>query len=92
MERDATGPTEPSMMAIAHLHQGNKIAAIKQVREEMHMDLVDAKNLIDRYLEAHPELGGHQDASSSASTGKLILGAIIATLVIVAAYLALKTM
>jgi ribosomal protein L7/L12 len=92
MERMEERRTEPSVTAIAHLHQGNKIAAIKQVREEQGLDLKEAKDLVDRYLAAHPELSAHEEAAAGMSAGKFVLGLIVAVLAIVAAYYALKTM
>jgi hypothetical protein len=92
MERTEERATEPSLTAIAHLHEGNKITAIMQVREEQGLDLEAAKELIDRYLAAHPELSHDAGATTGVSAGKFVLGLIVAALVIVAAYYALKTM
>ena len=42
--------------AISALNEGKKIEAIKIVRLENHVDLKDAKDIVDQYLKAHPDL------------------------------------
>lgn len=43
-----------SAAAIAALHQGNRIEAIKIVREECNIGLKDAKDAVDDYVRRHP--------------------------------------
>jgi len=45
-----------SVQAIAALQLGNKIEAIKLVREATGLGLKEAKDLVERYLRDHPEL------------------------------------
>ena len=42
--------------AISALHRGNKIEAIKIVREERHIGLKDAKDIVDDYVRSQPAL------------------------------------
>lgn len=51
-------PTTPSLspQAIAALMAGRTIEAIKVVREEQRLGLKEAKDLVDEYVAAHPEL------------------------------------
>ena len=51
-------PTTPSLstQAIAALMAGRMIEAIKLVREEQRLGLKEAKDLVDEYVAAHPEL------------------------------------
>jgi ribosomal protein L7/L12 len=42
--------------AVAALMQGNKIAAIKIVREALRTDLKEAKDTVDEYVRSRPEL------------------------------------
>lgn len=53
------GPAESAELpaaAIAALHAGNKIEAIKHVRLEMGVDLKQAKDRVDDYVARHPVL------------------------------------
>ena len=43
-----------STAAISALHHGNKIEAIKIVREERHIGLKEAKDVVDDYVRSHP--------------------------------------
>ena len=51
-----SGAIALSNAAIAALSQGNKVAAIKIVREERGIGLKEAKDAVDGYVEAHPTL------------------------------------
>jgi ribosomal protein L7/L12 len=42
--------------AIAALHRGEKIEAIKIVRSEQRLDLKDAKDRVDAYLQTQPAI------------------------------------
>jgi ribosomal protein L7/L12 len=42
--------------AISALHSGNKIEAIKIVREERHIGLKEAKDVVDDYVRSQPAL------------------------------------
>ena len=60
-----TGATLPplSIAAVSALHLGNKIEAIKIVREERSIGLKEAKDAVEDYVRTHPAL-----ASSLAAT------------------------
>lgn len=45
-----------SKKAIETIKKGNKIEAIKIVREESSLDLKEAKQVIDGYINEHPEI------------------------------------
>jgi len=61
--------TELPSDAVAALRDGNKIQAIKIVREVSGMDLKGAKDRVDRYVLAHPDLHKMlQERQSAAST------------------------
>ncbi len=62
---DATGP-RLSLAAVAALHAGNKIEAIKITRIETRLDLKEAKDLVDAYLANHPDV---REALASRSSG-----------------------
>jgi ribosomal protein L7/L12 len=54
--------------AITALWQGNKIEAIKILRQAHHLDLKDAKNKVDRYVSNEPAL---QQTLATAQTESL---------------------
>ena len=68
--------------AIAALWQGNKIEAIKILRQALHVDLKDAKDKVDRYVSNEPAL---QQKLATAQTESLrglarwlfIIGAVV---------------
>ena len=47
---------ELPLSAISALSQGRKIDAIRIVRKERRIELKDAKDLVDKYLESQPAL------------------------------------
>jgi ribosomal protein L7/L12 len=60
-----------STTAISQLHQGNKIEAIKIVREERNIGLKEAKDVVEDYVRSHPGLQSslavaHTEAKRSA--------------------------
>lgn len=75
------GRNEPRLSAavLSALNQGNKIAAIKLLREERGLDLKSAKDDIDRYVREHPAMRRQFDAAREAAKRKglawlLVLG------------------
>jgi hypothetical protein len=56
MKTADTSDKRLSAAAIAALQMGNKIEAIKIVRSERGLDLKDAKNAVDVYIDANPAL------------------------------------
>ncbi len=51
--------------AIAALHRGRKIEAIKIVRNEQRLDLKDSKNLVEAYLRTQPAIQASLSARQS---------------------------
>jgi ribosomal protein L7/L12 len=70
--------------ALAALQAGNKIEAIKIVRTARHLGLKEAKDLVERYVDAHPGLR-EQMASAAASQGRGLLFAVVVAAAIGAA-------
>jgi hypothetical protein len=74
--------------ALAALHQGNKIEAIKLVREAQHTGLKEAKDIVDAYLQANPST--HAAFAAAGRSGRqalwwlavAIAGAILAYIVL----------
>ena len=58
--------------AIAALQKGNKIEAIKIVRQEQVLDLKDAKDLVDRYVQNEPSLQVPLAAAASDARNKAL--------------------
>lgn len=54
-----------SAEALAALHEGRKIDAIKILREERGLGLKEAKDEVDTYLRDHPELASMQKSGSA---------------------------
>ncbi len=81
---DAARPTAVKLdaSALAALQYGNKIAAIKQVREAQGIGLKEAKDLVDAYLAGHPELAATHAAAASAS-GATALRWLVAVILII---------
>lgn len=64
-----TNHTQPlPVAAIAALHKGNKIEAIKIVRSERNIDLKGAKDVVEEYLRSQPAL----QASLAAKQGEAL--------------------
>jgi len=69
-----------SLAVIALLQQGRKIEAIKLLREERHIGLKEAKDIVDEYCLQHPEL---IPASHSGKSFSTILSIVVAIALIV---------
>lgn len=54
-----------SAEALAALHEGRKIDAIKILRAERGLGLKEAKEEVDAYLRDHPELASMQQTGSA---------------------------
>jgi Ribosomal protein L7/L12 C-terminal domain len=55
MARMDQKPTLP-LEAVSALHRGNKIEAIKVVREQQGVDLKEAKHRVEQFLRAEPSI------------------------------------
>ncbi|MBZ5635092.1 MAG: ribosomal protein L7/L12 [Acidobacteriia bacterium] len=65
---DSSRPFPPT--AAAALSNGNKIEAIKIVRQEWGLDLKDAKDAVEAYVKTQPALAATmQEASASSQRG-----------------------
>jgi ribosomal protein L7/L12 len=62
-----------STAAVAALHQGNKIAAIKIVREERNIGLKEAKDAVEEYLRSQPSLQASLAASQNEARRSTLL-------------------
>lgn len=73
--RDASPDTsnELSAEALSALHAGRKIEAIKLVREQHGLGLKEAKQSIDLYLAAHPEIATRPSSRAESGLGRLLL-------------------
>jgi hypothetical protein len=64
--------------AVEALTRGRKIEAIRIVRQEWHIDLKGAKDAVDRYVEARPDLAS-QIQGASKGTKRLLLFVLVFT-------------
>lgn len=82
-ERSEALPPE----AIDALQQGNKIEAIKIVREAQKLDLKDAKGRVDDYVKNDPVLQQKFASAQAEATGSLVRWLILIALAIAGYYL-----
>ena len=88
-----TGPRKDSEMqlpsaAVAALQQGNKIEAIKVVRQERGIGLKEAKDAVDLYVQADPLLQSKFAAAQAGNKRSCMLWlTILAALVLIGYYL-----
>ncbi len=73
--------------AIDALQRGNKIEAIKIVREAKRLDLKDAKDRVDDYVKNDPILQQKFASAQAETTGSLIRWLILIAVAIVGYYL-----
>jgi len=81
-ERSEALPPE----AIDALQRGNKIEAIKIVREASKLDLKDAKDRVDDYVKNDPVLQQKFASAQAESTGSLVRWLIIIAVAILGYY------
>ena len=81
-ERSEALPPE----AIAALQQGNKIEAIKLVREAQKLDLKGAKDRVDDYVKNDPVLQQKFASAQAETTGSLVRWLIIVAVGILGYY------
>lgn len=62
-----------STAAASALQRGNKIEAIKIVREERNIGLKEAKDAVDEYLRGQPALQRARNTAQAESTRKALL-------------------
>lgn len=73
--------------AIAALHQGNKIEAIKIVRRERGMELKLAKDAVETYLRSQPALQASLAAKQAAVCGRALRWLVFIVLAVIAYFL-----
>lgn len=71
MEHESANTSLP-VAAISALHRGNKIEAIKLVREERGIGLKEAKDAVDEYVRTQPSLQS-TFAAAQAQSGRTAL-------------------
>ena len=78
-------PTIPSQ-AIAELHQGRKIEAIRLVREAQGLGLKEAKEAVEAYVKSQPALQMAMEAKNKEAKGALVRWLLVAGAIIAAVY------
>jgi hypothetical protein len=84
--RNAYKASQLSTAAISALHQGNKIAAIKIVREERKIGLKEAKDAVEDYVLTQPALQVSLAASQTAAKRNALRWLVILVGLILVAY------
>ena len=83
----ASLPTE----AVAALQAGNKIDAIKRVRQAQGIGLKEAKDAVEDYIHRHPDLAATYAAAQSEANGVAVRWlSIIVAIAVVAWYFLLR--
>lgn len=75
-----------SAAALAALRQGNKIEAIKLVRREKGLELKDAKDLVETYVRADPDLQASLASTQSGMVRRALWWLAAIAAVVAAAY------
>jgi ribosomal protein L7/L12 len=70
---ESTAPPQLSPTAIAALQKGNKIEAIKIVRQERNTGLKEAKDAVEQYLVSQPALQSSLAAQQTEVTARVLL-------------------
>ena len=83
-------PRQLSAAAIAALQNGNKIEAIKIVRQEWGVDLKDAKDAVEAYVKTQPALAATMQEASAGSQRGCITWLIVLALLGIAVYYVLR--
>jgi len=79
--------TDIPLAAIAAINQGRKIEAIKIVRVETSVGLKEAKEIVERYIDTHPEVEDKFKSSFGADKLRILIAVIC---VVVIGYFLLK--
>jgi ribosomal protein L7/L12 len=79
-----------SANVIAALQKGNKIEAIKIVRQEQRLDLKDAKDLVERYVQSEPALQAPLAAAASDARNKALQWFLILLALVLVGYYFLR--
>ncbi len=76
--------------AISALHEGNKIEAIKIVREERNIGLKEAKDAVDAFVRSQPSLQSSVEAAQSGANRSVLLWIVGVVVIALLAYFLLK--
>jgi ribosomal protein L7/L12 len=86
-----TGKAAFPVAAVASLQAGNKIEAIKIVREAQGIGLKEAKDAVEEYLSRHPDLAAIAAAAGTeAKQAALRWLSVVVAIVVVAWYFLLR--
>ena len=85
---DTSRPFPPA--AIAALSSGNKIEAIKIVRQEWGVDLKDAKDAVEAYIKTQPGLAATMQEAAASSKRGCVTWLLVLALLGVAVYYFLR--
>jgi hypothetical protein len=80
-----TTPDIPSQ-AIAELHHGRKIEAIRIIREAQGLGLKEAKDAVEAYIQSQPALQLSLEAKGRQARGALVRWLIVGAAIVAAAY------
>lgn len=83
-------PYEPSAAVVSAVHQGNRIEAIKIVRQETGLGLKEAKDLVDDYVRRNPALAQMLTQQQSASTRRALFWVAAVVVLALMGYLLLR--
>lgn len=83
-------PRELPRAAIKALEKGNIIDAIKAVRTERKLGLKESKELVEAYIDRHPEIQSKLKISKSSGFGCFVVLLVIAFIAAVLIYLRMK--
>ena len=90
-DRNTTAVPPLSTAAIAALHRGNKIEAIKITREERHIELKEAKDAVEEHMRSQPSLESSFAAAQTETKRSVLLWLVaLIALALVAYYFLIK--
>jgi ribosomal protein L7/L12 len=72
--------------ALSALQQGSKIEAIKHVREAHHIGLKEAKDVVEQYMDANPQVKQRMAAANAESARGFLGWLVLAAALALAAY------
>ena len=89
--QNTNAPPPLSTAAISALHHGNKIEAIKIIREERNIGLKEAKDAVEDYLRSQPALQSSLAAAQNETIRSVLLWlAALVALALIAYYFLTK--
>lgn len=79
-----------SAAAMSALHEGNKIKAIKIVREERNIGLKEAKDAVEAFVRSQPSLQSSFEAARSGANRNALLWIVGVVVIALLAYFLLR--